>query len=90
MNEADALDLVQSAIWTIIVSAGPAVGAAMAVGIVIALMQALTQVQEMTLTFVPKIIIVFVTISLTAPFIGAQFYAFTEGVYNRIEKGYGQ
>jgi flagellar biosynthetic protein FliQ len=89
MNEADALDLVQSAIWTIIVSAGPAVGAAMAVGIVIALMQALTQVQEMTLTFVPKIIIVFVTISLTAPFVGAQFYAFTEGVYNRIEKGYG-
>lgn len=89
MNEADALDLVQSAIWTIIVSAGPAVGAAMAVGIVIALIQALTQVQEMTLTFVPKIIIVFVTISLTAPFIGAQFYAFTEGVYNRIEKGYG-
>jgi flagellar biosynthetic protein FliQ len=89
MNEADALDLVQSAIWTIIVSAGPAVGAAMAVGIVIALVQALTQVQEMTLTFVPKIIIVFVTISLTAPFIGAQFYAFTEGVYNRIEKGYG-
>jgi flagellar biosynthesis protein FliQ len=90
MNQADALDLVQSAIWTIIVSAGPAVGAAMAVGIVIALMQALTQVQEMTLTFVPKIIIVFIAISLTAPFIGAQFYAFTEGVYNRIEKGYGR
>ena len=89
MNEADALDLVQSAIWTVIVGAGPAVGAAMAVGIVIALMQALTQVQEMTLTFVPKIIIVFVTISLTAPFIGAQFYTFTEGVYSRIEKGYG-
>jgi flagellar biosynthetic protein FliQ len=88
MNQADALDLAQSAIWTVIITAGPAVGAAMAVGIVIALMQALTQVQEMTLTFVPKIIIVFVTISLTAPFIGAQFYAFTEGVYSRIEKGY--
>jgi flagellar biosynthetic protein FliQ len=90
MNEADALDLVQSAIWTIILGAGPAVGAAMAVGIVIALMQALTQVQEMTLTFVPKIIVIFVMVSLTAPFIGAQFYAFTEGVYNRIEKGFGQ
>jgi flagellar biosynthetic protein FliQ len=89
MNEADALDLVQSAIWTVIVGAGPAVGAAMAVGIVIALVQALTQVQEMTLTFVPKIIVVFVTISLMAPFIGAHFVAFTEGVYSRIEKGYG-
>jgi flagellar biosynthetic protein FliQ len=90
MNQADALDLVQSAIWTIILSAGPAVGAAMAVGIVIALVQALTQVQEMTLTFVPKIIVIFAMVSLTAPFIGAQFYAFTEGVYSRIEKGYGQ
>jgi flagellar biosynthetic protein FliQ len=90
MNQADALDLVQSAIWTIILSAGPAVGAAMAVGIVIALVQALTQVQEMTLTFVPKIIVIFAMVSLTAPFIGAQFYAFTEGVYSRIEKGYGR
>ena len=90
MNQADALDLIQSAIWTIIIGAGPAVGAAMAVGIVIALVQALTQVQEMTLTFVPKIIVIFVMVSLTAPFIGAQFYAFTEGVYGRIEKGYGQ
>ena len=90
MNQADALDLVQSAIWTIIIGAGPAVSAAMAVGIVIALLQALTQVQEMTLTFVPKIIVVFAVISLSAPFIGAQFFAFTEGVYSRIEKGYGQ
>ena len=88
MNEADALDLVQSAIWTVILGAGPAVGAAMAVGIVIALLQALTQVQEMTLTFVPKIIVIFAVISLTAPFIGAQFYAFTENVYGRIEKGF--
>ncbi|HLW91742.1 MAG TPA: flagellar biosynthesis protein FliQ [Roseiarcus sp.] len=89
MNEADALELAQSAIWIIIVSAGPAIGAAMAVGIVVALMQALTQVQEMTLTFVPKIIVIFVVISLTAPFIGSHFYAFTEGVYGRIEKGFG-
>ena len=46
MNQADALDIVQAAIWTIIVASSPAVVAAMAVGIVIALLQALTQVQE--------------------------------------------
>ena len=57
MNEGDALDLIQSAIWMVIVGAGPAVGAAMVVGVVIALLQALTQVQEMTLTFVPKIVV---------------------------------
>ncbi len=59
MNERDALDIVQQAIWTIIVASGPAVGAAMLVGIVIALLQALTQVQEMTLTFIPKIVVIF-------------------------------
>lgn len=44
MNEADALDIVQAAIWTVLVAAGPAVLAAMIVGLVIALIQALTQI----------------------------------------------
>jgi flagellar biosynthetic protein FliQ len=88
VNEADALDLIQAAIWTIIVGSGPAVIAAMAVGIVVALIQALTQVQEMTLTFVPKIVVIFIVVSLTAPFIGGQVYTFTEMVYGRIEKGF--
>ena len=63
MNEGDAIDLVQSAIWMVVVGAGPCVAAAMAVGVVIALLQALTQIQEMTLTFVPKMIAVFVAAS---------------------------
>jgi flagellar biosynthesis protein FliQ len=88
MNEADALDIIQDAIWTIIVASGPAVGAAMAVGIVVALLQALTQIQEMTLTFVPKIIVIFVVLGLTATFIGAQVFTFTQGVYARIEKSF--
>lgn len=88
MNEADALDIVQAAIWAVIVTSGPAVAAAMAVGVVIALFQALTQVQEMTLTFVPKIVVIFGMIALTAPFIGAQLYTFTEMVYGRIETGF--
>jgi flagellar biosynthesis protein FliQ len=88
MNEGDAVDLVQSAIWMIIVGAGPAVGAAMMVGVAIALLQALTQVQEMTLTFVPKMIAIFVAAGLTASFVGGKFEAFTEATYARIEVGY--
>ena len=88
MNQADALDMVQSALWTVIVASGPAIGAAMAIGIVIALLQALTQVQEMTLTFIPKIIAILVICSLTAPFIGAVIYSFAEHVYARIEVGF--
>src|SRR5262249_2760718 len=66
MSQADALDIVQSALWTVIVACSPAVAAAMAVGIVIALLQALTQVQEITLTFIPKIIAILLVASLTA------------------------
>jgi flagellar biosynthetic protein FliQ len=88
MNQADALDMVQSALWTVIIASGPAIAAAMAVGIIISLLQALTQVQEMTLTFIPKIIAILAICALTAPFIGAVMYAFAEQVYARIEIGF--
>jgi flagellar biosynthetic protein FliQ len=88
MNESDALDIVQSTIWTVILAAGPAVTAAMVVGIAIALFQALTQVQEVTLTFIPKIITILVVTALTGTFIGAQIFSFTEEVYGRIATGY--
>jgi flagellar biosynthetic protein FliQ len=88
MNQADALDLVQSAIWTVMLASGPAVGIAMVIGVAIALLQALTQVQEITLTFIPKIVAILVVTALTAPFIGAVIFSFAEQVYSRIEHGY--
>jgi flagellar biosynthetic protein FliQ len=88
MNEADALELLRAAIWTIIIASGPAVAAAMFVGLVIALLQAPTQVQETTLTFVPKIVAIFIALAVGAPFIGNQIHTFTEQVYSRIEKGF--
>ncbi|WP_267426828.1 flagellar biosynthesis protein FliQ [Methylobacterium sp. GC_Met_2] len=88
MNELDALELVRTAIWTIIIASGPAVGAAMLVGILIALFQALTQIQEVTLTFVPKIVVVLIVMVLTGSFVGGQIYAFTELVYGRIVSGF--
>ena len=68
MNQADAIDIIQSAIWTVVIASGPAVGGAMVVGIIIALFQALTQIQEVTLTFVPKIIAIFIIVAFTASF----------------------
>lgn len=88
MGEGDAIDLVQSAIWTVLVAAAPAVGVAMVVGIAIALLQALTQVQEMTLTFIPKIVAILVVAALSATFMGAHIFAFTEEVYGRIAHGF--
>lgn len=88
MNEVDALKLVQDAIWAVIVGCGPAVGAATAVGIVIALFQALTQIQEATLTFVPKILAIFAALLLLAPVAAAQLMSFTEQVYAHIAIGF--
>ena len=57
------------------------------VGVVIALFQALTQIQEMTLVFVPKIIAIFVTMLLTLPFMGATMQAFMERIVDMIIVG---
>ena len=76
MNEADALDIVQFAIWTVLTAAGPAVAVAMIVGIGIALVQALTQIQEITLTFVPKIVAILLVVAFSGPYIGGQISSF--------------
>ncbi|MDH0613199.1 MULTISPECIES: flagellar biosynthesis protein FliQ [unclassified Agrobacterium] len=88
MNEADALDIMQAAVWTVLVAAGPAVLAAMIVGVVIAFIQALTQVQEMTLTFVPKIVTIMIVLGVAAPFVGAQIVLFSNLVFSRIQSGF--
>ena len=88
MNEADALDIVQFAIWTVLTAAGPAVVVAMVVGIVIALIQALTQIQEITLTFVPKIVAILIVVAFSGSFIGGQISAFSSVIFQRIEQGF--
>ena len=88
MNEADALDIVQAAIWTVLAASGPAVVAAMIVGLVVALVQALTQVQEITLTFVPKILAVLAAVAISAPFIGSQISIFTTMIFSRVQSGF--
>lgn len=88
MNEADALDIMQFAIWTVLVASAPVVAVAMIVGVGIALVQALTQIQEITLTFVPKIVAIMIVVALTGPFIGGQINTFTTVVFQRIETGF--
>jgi len=88
MNEADALEIVQYAIWTVIVASAPAVIVAMVVGLLIAFFQALTQIQEITLTFVPKIVAILLAVALSGPFVGAQISSFTTVVFQRIERGF--
>jgi flagellar biosynthesis protein FliQ len=88
MNQADAIDIVQLAMWTVVVVSAPAVVPAMVTGIIIALFQALTQIQEATLTFVPKIMVVIFSVALAANFIGGQIGALTHVIFSRIETGF--
>nr|WP_295834358.1 flagellar biosynthesis protein FliQ [uncultured Azospirillum sp.] len=68
MNQADVLEVLRSGIWTTLLVAAPPLIAAVVVGVSISLVQALTQVQEMTLTFVPKIVAILVVTVLALPF----------------------
>ncbi|MCV0424762.1 MULTISPECIES: flagellar biosynthesis protein FliQ [unclassified Roseibium] len=76
MTGGEVLDLAREAVWTMILVAGPTMIVGLLVGVVIALFQALTQIQEMTLVFVPKILAIFVTILISLPFMSQLLEAF--------------
>lgn len=84
MTEIEVIDIAKDALWILLVSGAPIMGIAMGVGLLIALFQALTQIQEMTLTFVPKIIAVFLGLMLFLPFMFSTLDAFAERMFNRM------
>ncbi len=84
MNGADVLEIAQAGIWVLIKVSGPVMFVALLVGLVIALFQALTQIQEMTLTFVPKIIAIFVSLFLFLPFMAETMSDFMDLIAQRI------
>jgi len=83
----DAVEVIatgREAIWVILKVAGPVLFVALVVGLGIALVQALTQMQEMTLSFVPKIVAIFLSIILFMPFMLSTLIEFTEVLADRI------
>lgn len=84
MNGADVIDVARDAIWVIILVAGPVMLIALVVGLVISLFQALTQIQEMTLTFVPKIIAIFFSLLIFLPYMGDTLGEFMQRLAERI------
>jgi flagellar biosynthetic protein FliQ len=71
MNGGEALDLAREAMWVLVTMAAPVMLVGLAVGVVIGILQALTQIQETTLVFVPKILAVFTALILFMPFMAA-------------------
>lgn len=84
MNETDVLEVARQGIFVTLTIAAPIMGVALVVGIVISLIQALTQIQEMTLVFVPKIIAVFLVILLLFPFMLSTLSTYTRGLFDKI------
>lgn len=76
MTGGEVLDIAREAVWTMIFVASPIMIVGLLVGVVIALFQALTQIQEMTLVFVPKILAIFVTILIALPFMSQLLESF--------------
>ncbi len=84
MNEAQALDFMRDAILTLLTVTSPIMLVGLVVGLIISLFQALTSIQEMTLTFVPKILIVFFSLVVLLPFMLDTMRGFMEGVADKI------
>lgn len=84
MNEAQVLDFAREAIVAMLKVATPIMIVGMIVGLAISLFQALTSIQEITLTFVPKILVVFTSMLVLLPFMFDVMKRFMESVADRI------
>ena len=84
MNANDFIEVSRDAIWVMIKLGAIPMIAGLVIGVAISLIQALTQIQEMTLSFVPKIITLFVVIILALPFMIDIMQGFTNEVMQRI------
>lgn len=87
MTPNDAMDIGRDAIVVSLKLGGPIMLVALVVGLVISLFQALTQIQEMTLTYVPKIVAILLAVLLLLPFMLSTLTAFTERLFDRVVSG---
>jgi len=84
MNENEIMDVAREAIWLVIQISMPVMMVGLLVGVAIALLQALTQVQEITLVFVPKILAIFMAIFIFLPGFAAIMISFMNSIADRI------
>ena len=87
MTGPETLDVARDAIWTIVIVSSPLMVVGLVVGVVGSLFQALTQIQEQTLVFVPKILAIFVTLLLALPFMADSLSSHMMRISSRIIGG---
>jgi flagellar biosynthesis protein FliQ len=82
MNEAYLMSFAQNALTVTLMLAGPVLVVSLVIGSLISLVQAATQINEVTLTFVPKIIGIIIVLVILGGWMGGQMVAFTSGIFN--------
>lgn len=87
MTAFDAIEIARAALVLVLTVVGPMLITSLIVGVVIGLLQALTQIQEMTLTFVPKLLAMGMVFLLCLPMIGHAMADFTHTISDRIVHG---
>ena len=80
----DAAGIMNSAIQVILITSLPSVGLGLLVGLIVAIVQAVTQIQEQTLTFLPKMVVVFLVIAATFPWMVSTFLELIFGLFQSI------
>ena len=88
MDVNDVLTVSRDAMWVTLKLAGPMMIVGLVIGLAVSLFQALTQIQEMTLAFVPKIVATFAVFLLMLPFMVATMIGFTRELATRIVTGF--
>jgi len=84
MSPEEVLDVGMEALWLAVLLAGPLLGGALAVGLLIGIFQAATQIQEMTLSFIPKLLAVIVALFVAGSWMLELITTFTERLYRAI------
>jgi len=84
---AEVLDLARDAIWTLVLVSAPLMLVGLVVGVIISLFQALTQIQEQTLVYVPKILAIFIAMLIALPFMADVLHGHMMRLAARIASG---
>jgi len=87
LDATDTYTILSEMIIVVLLGSGPILALALVVGLGIAFFQALTQIQEMTLTFVPKIVAIFLGLLASSPFIYSQLRGLSDRVFDLIASG---
>ena len=80
------VEFLRMAFWNIVIIAGPVLGVALAIGLLIGIIQAATSINEMTLTFVPKLVVVLITFGLFANLMLVQLTDYFAFVFDQVSQ----